>query len=153
MLPREEEFPRGAAVVGFSIVPPARSGTVTTVSPLQGAQQENIASGLGIDAARRDDVACFASALSGLLADVRMGKVTATAPGDRWLALRVEEALRGFDDIQQMAVGHEPAPWTGAGATAGAVSILAPRVQALGLDGSRSRGLPVFGLRKKCKVR
>jgi hypothetical protein len=118
-------------VVGFSIVP-RKEGPVTTLSTLQGVQLENITSNLGTDAAWRDDVPCLASALRDLLVDVRMARVTATAPGDRWLALRVEDALRGFEDIRQMSIGHEPAPQMHAGATAGAVSILAPQVQVRG---------------------
>jgi hypothetical protein len=107
---------------------PRKEGLVTTVDLLQRARQGEIAPASGTDAARRVDVPSLASALRGLLADARMGKVRATTPGDRWLSLRIEEALRGFDDIQQMAVGHEPPLRLHAGGTA-TVSISASRVQ------------------------
>ena len=92
---------------------------------LQAPRHGRTATASGPDAVGRDEVPSLASELSGLLADARTGKVRATTPGDRWLALRIEEALRGFDDIQQMAIGHEPAPPMPAGGNAGRVSILA----------------------------
>jgi hypothetical protein len=113
-------------VAGFSVVP-RKEGLVTTVNLLQQSRRGKIPTASGIDAAGRDGVPSLSNALGGLLANVRTGKVRATAPGDRWLALRIEEALRGFDDIQQMAV-VEPAPLLHAGRT-GTVSISAPRVQ------------------------
>jgi hypothetical protein len=113
-------------VAGFSVVP-RKEGLVTTVNLLQQPRRGEIAIASGIDAAGRDGVPTLSSALGGLLADARTGKVRATAPGDRWLALRIEEALRGFDDIQQMAVA-EPAPLLHASRSR-TVSISAPRVQ------------------------
>ena len=100
---------------------------MTTVNLLQQPRRGKIATASGSDAAGRDGVPSLSNALGGLLADARTGKVSATAPGDRWLALRIEEALRGFDDIQQMAVA-EPASLLHTGRT-GTVSISAPRVQ------------------------
>lgn len=102
---------------------------MTTLNPLQRAPQGDIATESRPGARSRDDVPSLAIALRGLLADARMGRVRAAAPGDRWLALRIEEALRGFDDIQRMAIGHEPARPIPAGVTAGKVSISAGRVR------------------------
>ena len=70
-------------------------------------------------------------ALGALLEDAREGRVSAASLGDRWLVLRIEEALRGFDDIQQMAAGDEPLPPSRAGGPDGRASIRARRVRTL----------------------
>ncbi|HWC10898.1 MAG TPA: hypothetical protein VG455_06710 [Acidimicrobiales bacterium] len=79
----------------------------------------------------RYGVPSVGSALRKLLEDARAGRARATSPGDRWLVLRIEEALLGFDDIQQMATDEELQPPTYAGGTAGRASIRASRARAL----------------------
>ena len=78
------------------------------------------------------DVPSFGSAVSALLEDARVGRVSAATPEDRWLVLRIEEALSGFDDIQQMDTVYDAVPPSNAGAAAATVSILARRARALG---------------------
>ena len=78
------------------------------------------------------DVPSFGSAVRALLEDARVGRVGVATPEDRWLVPRIEEALSGFDDIQQMDTGYEPVPPSNAGAAAATASILARRARALG---------------------
>jgi hypothetical protein len=141
MVPADEEFPREAGWFGFSIVS-RREGLVTTANLLQRSPSADIATGSRTDAGSPDDVPSLASALRRLLADARTGRVRATAPGDRWLALRIEEALRAFEDIRQMAIGDESAPPMRADGTTGTLSILAPRVQAQDNSSGSLSGLP-----------
>lgn len=74
-------------------------------------------------------VPSFGSAVSALLEDARVGTVSVATPEDRWLVLRIDEALSGFDDIRQMDTGYEPAPRANIGAAAARVSILARRAR------------------------
>jgi hypothetical protein len=76
-------------------------------------------------------VTSFGNALRSLLESARLSPAATKTPGDRWLILRIEEALRGFDEIQEITSGEtREAPTYGA--TVGAASILARRAGALG---------------------
>ena len=90
---------------------------MTAVDVVRGALPQAAGdSDMGHDAERQCAAASFAKALVALVADARACRVSATAPGERWLILRIDEALRGFADIQEMAADDEPAPRTcGAG--------------------------------------
>jgi hypothetical protein len=103
---------------------------VTTLNVLEGTPQPNVITHTGIDAVRRDDVASFATAVTALL-NGALPTTTASAPGDRWLVLRIKEALHDLDDIQQMDARDEPAAPTDAGRDDRVPAlILARRVQA-----------------------
>ena len=75
--------------------------------------------------AELDGSPSVAGALGALLEDAREGRVSAASPGDRWLVVRIEEALRGFDDIQQMAAGDEPLSPSLGGGPAGSAPVAA----------------------------
>jgi hypothetical protein len=129
MLQKEGERPRH--VVRGLLRLPRKEGLVTTVNllrePLQHAYVPT--AGAGGNGHRRDDLPTFASAVSAALDGVRAGTVSATAPEDRWLVGRIEEALAGVDDIQQMAGGGRRGTSPGTGGTHGTASILARRAQ------------------------
>lgn len=102
---------------------------MTIVNLLREAPQQSD-SGIGSGAPWRNNGPSFGSELRALLASARTGTVNATAPEDGWLVLRIEEALRGLDDIQQMATSDEPAPSTNVGVTGRSASIRAQRARA-----------------------
>jgi hypothetical protein len=113
-------------VVGFSIV--TRGGVVAALDLFQGAPPGTTAA-RPLAVAEPDGSPSVAGALGALLEDAREGRVSAESPGDRWLVVRIEEALTGFDDIQQMAAGDEPLSPSRAGGPAGRASI---RVRGVG---------------------
>ena len=60
--------------------------------------------------ARGTEPVLLSSALDNLIEGVWTGAVRADGPGDNWLLLRMKEALRGYHDIQEMALGDTPDP-------------------------------------------
>jgi hypothetical protein len=103
---------------------------MTTVNLLREPLQHAYVPGGGGNRHGREGLPSFAGAVLALLDDVRGGTVSATSPEDRWLVRRIEEALGGVDDIQQMAGGGEQVPPLRTGGTHGTASILARRAQA-----------------------
>ena len=104
---------------------------MTALDLFQVAPPADTAASASSAADSRYGVPSVGSALRKLMEDARVGRVRATSPGDRWLVLRIEEALRGFDDIQQMATRDDLQPPTYPGGTAGRASIRASRARAL----------------------
>ena len=104
---------------------------MTTANLLQGAPPED-AAGTRSGTVPRDDAMSFGSAVRALLEGARVGRARAATPGDRWLMLRIEEALRGFDEIRQMATDDRPEAPLYASDTARTPMILAPQARNLG---------------------
>lgn len=71
------------------------------------------------------------SALEALMEDARAGRLTATTPDDRWLLLRMDEALQDCDAIRQMAIHDHPGQPMFARVSTEPVSIRAAEVRAL----------------------
>jgi hypothetical protein len=106
---------------------------VTATDLLQVApQQDDSVTGTGSVADLRDGAMPFGRAVRALLEGTRNGGARAGAPGDRWLMLRIEEAIRGFDEIQQMAADDKPEAAPYASDTAQTLLVLAPRARAFG---------------------
>ena len=90
---------------------------MTAVNLVPGALPQAAGDGdMRRDDDRQGDAPSLADALGTLLEDALAGRFGATAHGGQWLILRIEEALCGFDDIQQMAVDDAPFTYPGAAA-------------------------------------
>lgn len=97
----------------------------------------------------RGNVQSIADALTALLEDARAGRVSTTARGGQWLMLRIEEALRGFDDIRQMAFDDPPFTYHGRGEAIGGDSGEATTSRSAPAVSSPLGARPFFRLHKK----